>query len=296
MHFPDLSVMTVALRDLNTRWIQSVCVCVWHWPPYARVWETLRQFAAIHVRVRTVDRGTMTRFLFPSGYTVLEQNQDMSSAPTSRGRFCAPGSPKLFPRSAQKILSLKWESGHVSKAQKQQKKIFVRQVSGWKSIGLADRNPTEWAQRMGFLSESMYCSTSNIIQSQHNLVVEWITVVTVTSLSSVCTFMYQVFFFLVLVEFSSCEGATNILLNLLLLITTEQHGYLWTDIEVRVEDTPFHISTTSPRYKTVHVAPFWKKAFCLTPPRKSTQSYLIVTTQRSANMETLCSVSVCTCM
>lgn len=64
MHFPELSVMTVALRDLNTRRIQSVCVCVWHWPPYVRIWETLRQCAGVHVRVRTVDTGTMTRLFF----------------------------------------------------------------------------------------------------------------------------------------------------------------------------------------------------------------------------------------
>lgn len=90
----------------------------------------------------------------------------------------------------------------------------------------------------------LYWRTSNIIQSQHNLVVEWITVVMVTSLSSVYTFMYQVFYFLVLVEFSSCEGATNILLTLLLLITTEPHGYLWTDMEVWLEDTHQHHVTT----------------------------------------------------
>lgn len=75
-----------------------------------------------------------------------------------------------------------------------------------------------------FLSESIYWRTSNIIQSQHNLVAEWITVVTVTSLSYVYTFMYQVFCLLVLVEFSSCEGATNISLFPLLLITAGPHG------------------------------------------------------------------------
>lgn len=69
----------------------------------------------------------------------------------------------------------------------------------------------------------MYWRTS-IIQSQHNLVVEWITVVMVASLRSVYTFMYQAFYFLVLVEFSSCEYFIN-------SITFNYHRTTWLSVD-----------------------------------------------------------------